>query len=74
MFVHQNIEALEKMSSSSIINALRRFVGIRGSVKIIRSDRGTNFIGLRLANTLNLNCINIEDTTSKFSLEEKGIT
>lgn len=67
-----HIEALEEMSSSSFINALRRFVAIRGSVKIIRSDRGTNFIGT--ANILNLNCINIEDTTSKSYLEEKGIT
>lgn len=67
-----HIEALEEMSNSSFINALRRFVAIRGSVKIIRSDRGTNFIGA--ANTLNLNCINIEDTTSKSYLEEKGIT
>lgn len=60
------------MSSSSFINALRRFVAIRGSVKIIRSDRGTNFIGA--ANTLNLNRINIEVTTSNSYLEEKGIT
>lgn len=67
-----HIEALEEMSSSSFINALRRFVAIRGSVKIIRSDRGTNFIGA--ANILNLNCINIEDPTSKSYLEEKGIT
>lgn len=57
------------MSSSSFINALRRFVAIRGSVKIIRSDRGTNFIGA--ANTLNLNRINIEVTTSNSYLEEK---
>lgn len=67
-----HIEALEKISSSSFINGLRRFVAIRGSVKIIRSDRGTNFIGA--ANTLNLNCMNTEDTTSKSYLEEKGIT
>lgn len=33
------------MSSSSFINALRRFVSLRGPVKEMRSDRGTNFLG-----------------------------
>lgn len=40
-----HIELLEEMSSSSFINALKRFVAIRGKVKLFRSDRGTNFIG-----------------------------
>nr|XP_034303841.1 uncharacterized protein LOC117681830 [Crassostrea gigas] len=39
------IEVMEEMSASSFINALRRFVSIRGPVKEIRSDRGTNFLG-----------------------------
>lgn len=33
------------MSTSSFINALRRFFAIRGPSKQLRSDRGTNFIG-----------------------------
>jgi hypothetical protein len=33
------------MSTSSFVNALRRFVALRGPVKEIRSDRGTNFLG-----------------------------
>lgn len=33
------------MSSSSFINALRRFFAVRGPAKQIRSDCGTNFIG-----------------------------
>lgn len=40
-----HIEVLEEMSSSSFINALRRFTAIRGKVKLFRSDRGTNFVG-----------------------------
>lgn len=40
-----HIEVLESMSTSSFINALRRFFAIRGPSKQLRSDRGTNFIG-----------------------------
>ncbi|XP_071122566.1 uncharacterized protein [Mytilus edulis] len=40
-----HIEVIEEMSSASFINAYRRFIAIRGSVKLIRSDRGTNFVG-----------------------------
>ncbi|XP_066448142.1 uncharacterized protein [Eleutherodactylus coqui] len=40
-----HIEVIESLDTSSFINALRRFISIRGPVKQIRSDRGTNFIG-----------------------------
>ncbi|XP_061193706.1 uncharacterized protein LOC133201933 [Saccostrea echinata] len=40
-----HIELVESMSSSSFINALRRFIALRGNVSLFRSDRGTNFIG-----------------------------
>ena len=40
-----HIEVLETMTSSSFINALRRFFSIRGYAKQLRSDCGTNFIG-----------------------------
>lgn len=40
-----HIEVIESLTTSSFINALRRFLAIRGPVKQIRSDRGTNFIG-----------------------------
>jgi hypothetical protein len=33
------------MSTSFFINALRRFMDIRGKVKEFFSDRGTHFIG-----------------------------
>jgi hypothetical protein len=40
-----HIEVIEEMSTSSFINALRRFMAIRGKVKEFFSDRGTKFIG-----------------------------
>ncbi len=40
-----HIEVIEAMSTSRFIKALRRFFAIRGPVKQIRSDCGTNFIG-----------------------------
>lgn len=38
------IEVVEELSSASFINAIRRFVALRGPVKQFRSDRGTNFV------------------------------
>ncbi|XP_047675241.1 uncharacterized protein LOC125145656 [Tachysurus fulvidraco] len=40
-----HIEIAESLDASSFINALRRFFAIRGPVKQLRSDCGTNFIG-----------------------------
>lgn len=52
-------EVVEELSSSAFINALRRFIGIRGSVREFRSDRGTNFIGA--TDNLRIDAINVED-------------
>ncbi|XP_065939434.1 uncharacterized protein [Magallana gigas] len=53
------------MSTSSFINALRRFIAIRGPVMEFRSDRGTNFIGA--TEDLRIDTINIEDgPTNRF--------
>ncbi|XP_051803960.1 uncharacterized protein LOC127533925 isoform X2 [Acanthochromis polyacanthus] len=40
-----HIEVVEAMDTSCFINALRRFFAIRGPVKQLRSDCGTNFVG-----------------------------
>lgn len=40
------MEIVESLSTSSFINALRRFTAIRGPAKLFRSDRGTNFVGV----------------------------
>ncbi|MEW8309172.1 MAG: hypothetical protein AB2695_18910, partial [Candidatus Thiodiazotropha endolucinida] len=54
-----HIEVVEELSSSAFINALRRFVAIRGKVNIFRSDRGTNFVGATHA--MQIDAINVED-------------
>lgn len=40
-----HIEILRSASADSMINAMRRFISIRGYPKEIRSDNGTNFTG-----------------------------
>ena len=67
-----HIEVVEELSSSSFINALRRFMAIRGSVKIFRSDRGTNFIGA--TDALLIDAIHVEDGPVKDFLYSKGTT
>lgn len=42
-----HIEVIESMDTSSFINALRRFLALRGPVIQIRFDCGSNFIGAR---------------------------
>lgn len=66
-----HIEVVEDMSSSSFINAFKRFVSIRGPVKQIRSDRGTNFIGA--VDDLKINAVNVEDGSVKDYLYDSGI-
>lgn len=62
-----HIELIETMSTDSFINALRRFFSIRGPAKLLRSDRGTNFVGackeLALDN---------DNTAVRKYLQEKG--
>ena len=40
-----HIEVADDLSADSFICALKRFVCRRGHVKVLRSDRGTNFVG-----------------------------
>ncbi|XP_054757082.2 uncharacterized protein LOC135154340 [Lytechinus pictus] len=40
-----HIEVLNSLSTDAFINALRRFISVRGPVRQLRSDRGTNFVG-----------------------------
>ena len=39
------LETAASLSTDSFINALRRFVSLRGPIRELRSDRGTNFVG-----------------------------
>ena len=60
------------MTSSSFINALRRVVALRGEIKELRSDRGTNFIGA--ADSIKAEVINVEDKVVKTYLSRSEIT
>ena len=40
-----HIEVLNTLTIDSFINALRRFISVRGPVRQLRCDRGTNFVG-----------------------------
>nr|XP_021322660.1 uncharacterized protein LOC108179640 [Danio rerio] len=42
-----HIETLDDLTTDAFINALRVFVAIRGPVRQIRCDQGTNFMGAR---------------------------
>ena len=66
-----HVEIVEELSTSSFINALWRFIAIRGNVKELRSHRGTNFIGT--VEALKADCVNVEDTSLRKFLKGKGI-
>lgn len=40
-----HIETIESLSTSSFIEALRRFISVRGPFQLLRSDQGTNLVG-----------------------------
>ena len=40
-----HIETANSLSTDSFLNAYRRFVSRRGPVRVLRCDRGTNFVG-----------------------------
>ena len=40
-----HIELLDDMTTDAFLNALRNVIAIRGNIRYIRSDRGTNFVG-----------------------------
>lgn len=42
-----HIKMLEDLTTDSFLNALRCFIAIRGAVRQIRSDQGTNFVGAK---------------------------
>ncbi|XP_065097354.2 uncharacterized protein [Paramisgurnus dabryanus] len=42
-----HIEILEDMTTDAFINGLRCFIAIRGSVRQIKSDQGSNFVGAK---------------------------
>jgi transposase InsO family protein len=67
-----HIEVVDDMSSSAFINALRRFISLRGPVQELYSDRGTNFIGC--TDDMKIDTINVEDGPVKEYLYNRGVT
>ncbi|XP_052245685.1 uncharacterized protein LOC127854664 [Dreissena polymorpha] len=67
-----HIELIEEISSSEFINALRRFVSIRGQVVEIRYDRGTNFIGA--TENLNIRAVSVEDGPVRSYLQQQKVS
>ena len=66
-----HIELVEDLSSSSIINAMRRFVALRGPEKEVWSDRGTNFVGA--VDDLKAETICVEDEVVKKFLDNSKV-
>lgn len=66
-----HIEVVEEMTSSSFINALRRFIAIRGPVNEFRSDRGTNFVAA--SKELKCEIIDVEDPVMKQYIDSQNI-
>jgi hypothetical protein len=66
-----HLEVVEDMTSSSFINALRRFTALRGPVVELRSDRGTNFVGA--AAELKLDTLVQENSPVMQYLRKSGI-
>ncbi|KAK3091643.1 hypothetical protein FSP39_021505 [Pinctada imbricata] len=66
-----HVEVKEDMTSSAFINAFLRFTSIRGPVKEVRSDRGTNFVGA--LNDLHANAVFIEDGPVGDYMQKSGI-
>ena len=42
-----HLEVANSLSTSSLINLLRRFIALRGPISVLRSDQGTNFVDAR---------------------------
>jgi len=42
-----HLESANSMDTDSFINALRRFIAVRGPIRQLRSDMGTNFVGAK---------------------------
>lgn len=42
-----HIKMLDDLTTNAFINALRAFIAIRGNVRQLRCDQGTNFVGAK---------------------------
>ncbi|XP_056597979.1 uncharacterized protein LOC130433119 [Triplophysa dalaica] len=69
-----HVEMLEDLTTDAFINALRSFIAIRGAVREIRSDQGTNFIGAKNELTKALNELDKERLTAYLAQKQCDFT
>lgn len=55
-----HIEMIDSLSTDSFINGLRCFIALRGAVRQIRSDQGSNFVGAKNELTAALKELDVE--------------
>ncbi|KAL8598356.1 hypothetical protein ACOMHN_047677 [Nucella lapillus] len=55
-----HLEVLEDMTTDAFLCALRGFIALRGNVKTLRSDMGTNFVGAAKELKKSMNAVNKE--------------
>jgi hypothetical protein len=60
-----HIETLDDLSTDAFLNGLRCFIAIRGKVRLIRCDQGTNFVGAKNELQENLKKLDLESITRK---------
>ena len=65
-----HIEVSPSLSTDSFINVLRCFIAIRGPVRQLRCDQGTNFVGAQ--NELNKAILELDNETVKKYLVDHG--
>ena len=65
-----HLETVITMETDSFINALRRFLSIRGPIRQLRSDQGTNLVGAK--NELERALSEIDDTQVQQFLLKQG--
>ncbi|XP_053391973.1 uncharacterized protein LOC128554688 [Mercenaria mercenaria] len=64
-----HVETVNSLETDSFINCLRRFISLRGPIRQLRSEKGTNFVGTE--NEFNQEVLNLDnDRIQKFLLEQ----
>ena len=64
-----HIEVAHFLSTDSFLNAFNRFVALRGSVREIRYDQGTNLVGAR-NELLKMGCDMVFNPPQRWSVGE----
>ena len=67
-----HIKVVDSMISSAFINAFRRFIAIQSEGKEIRSDQGTNIVGV--TDDLDIDVVRVGVDPLETFLHDKGIS